>query len=88
MRVNASTKEDNSTCGEGSYCVKLYSRRAALISEFCLNAKENNLQDLKAAKEFLFEAMPPCDFASTTITLISDEGSDDQSTLQFDLKPA
>jgi len=32
--------------------------------------------------------MTPCDFASTTITLISDEGSKEQSTLQFDLKTA
>ena len=52
MRVNASTKEEDSTCGEGSYCVRLYSRRAALVSEFCLNAKEKDLPDLDAAKEF------------------------------------
>jgi hypothetical protein len=53
VRVNASTKEENETCGEGRNRVKFYSRRAALVNEFCLDAKENDLWDLEAAKDFL-----------------------------------
>ena len=46
MRIKATKKPANESCGEGKYCVQLYSRRAALVSEFCLDMQENNLSDL------------------------------------------
>jgi hypothetical protein len=56
LRVNVSTKKKNETCGEGRYCVRLYSRRAALVNKFRLDAQENDLWDLESAKDFLHEA--------------------------------
>ncbi len=88
MRINASKKQNNETCGEGEICVQLYSRRASLVSEFCLDAQENNLADLDAAEQLMRHTMTPCDFASTTVKLISDEGSNAQTILRFDLEKA
>jgi len=88
MRIKASKKQNNETCGEGEICVQLYSRRASLVSEFCLDAQENNLADLDAAEQLMRHTMTPCDFASTTVKLISAEGSNAQAILQFNLKNA
>ena len=84
MRLKPSIKQNNGTCGEGKYCVQLYSRRASLVTEFCLDKQENNIADTEAAEKLLHETIGPCDFASTTVTLISDEGTSDESILQFD----
>lgn len=84
MRLKTSAKQDNETCGEGKYCVKLHSRRASLVNEFCLDAKENNIANIEAAAELLRETMTPCDFVSTTVTLTSGEGTSEESILQFD----
>jgi hypothetical protein len=84
MRLKSSIKQNNETCGEGKYCVQLYSRRASLVTEFCLDEQENNIADIDAAEKLLRETMGPCDFASTTVTLISGEGTSDESILQFD----
>lgn len=88
MRIKTGKKPDDGTYGEGKYRVQLHSRRAALVKEFCLDAKDNNLADLEAAEAFLRRTLAPCDFAATTVTVTSDEGSDKQETLQFDLTPA
>jgi len=40
-------KQINATGGEGKYCVQLYSRRAALVSEIYLDAKEHDLPVLR-----------------------------------------
>lgn len=88
MRIKAARKNDNGTCGAGKYCVQLYSRRAALVTEFCLDAEENDIPDLAAAERLVRQTLTPCDFAATTVTLISDEGSNGQAILQFDLNPA
>jgi hypothetical protein len=84
MRLKASIKKDNETCGEGNYCVQLHSRCASLVNEFCLNTQENNIANVDAAEQLLRETLSPCDFASTTVTLISDEGTREESILQFD----
>ncbi|MGB5625227.1 MAG: hypothetical protein WBM61_05800 [Woeseiaceae bacterium] len=84
MRLKSSVKKNKSTCGEGKYCVQLYSRRASLVNEFCLDKQENNIADIEAAERLLRQTMGPCDFASTTVTLISGEGTSDESILQFD----
>jgi len=84
MRLKISTKKDNETCGEGKYCVQLHSRRASLVNEFCLDTQENNIANVEAAEELLRQTMGPCDFASTTVTLISGEGTSEESILQFD----
>jgi hypothetical protein len=84
MRLKASTKKNDETCGEGKYCVQLHSRRASLVNEFCLNTQENNIANVDAAEQLLRETFSPCDFASTTVTLISDEGTREESILQFD----
>lgn len=86
MRIKSSPKQNNGTCGEGKYCVQLYSRRAALVNEFCLDKQENNIADFEAAEKLLRQTIGPCDFASTTVTLISGEGTRDESILQFDPK--
>ena len=86
MRLKSSNKQDNETCGEGKYCVQLYSRCASLVTEFCLDKQENNIADIEAAEELLRETMGPCDFASTTVTLISSEGTSKESVWQFDLE--
>ena len=86
MRIKASDKQENGTCGEGNYCVQLYSRRASLVSEFCLDAQENNLADMDAAEQLLRQTMTPCDFASTAVTLTSGDGANHQTIVQFDRK--
>ena len=83
MRLKISTKKNNGTCGVDEYCVQLHSRRASLVNEFCIDKKENNIADIEAAEELLRQTMGPCDFASTTVTLIGEEGTSDQSILQF-----
>ena len=84
MRLKASIKKNDETCGEGKYCVQLHSRRASLVNEFCLDTQENNIANIEAAEQLLRETMGPCDFASTTVTLIGGEGTSEESILQFD----
>lgn len=86
MRLKSSKKQNNGTCGEGKYCVQLYSRRASLVNEFCLDKQENNIVDIEAAEKLLRQSIGPCDFASTTVTLISDEGTSDESVFRLDPK--
>ena len=78
------TKKNNGTCGIGEDSVQLYSRRASLVNEFCLDKKENNIANIETAEQLLRETIAPCDFASTTVTLISGEGTSEESILQFD----
>lgn len=84
MRLKAKVKKNNEACGEGNYCVQLHSRRASLVNEFCLDSEENNIANLEAAEKLLRETMVHCDFAATTVTLISGEGTSEESILQFD----
>lgn len=83
MRLKTSTKKNKGTCGVGEYSVQLHSRRASLVNEFCLDKKENDIADIEAAEELLRQTMGPCDFASTTVTLIGGEGTSDESIRQF-----
>ena len=85
MRLKTSIKQNNANCGEANYCVQVYSRRASLIGEFCLDKQANNIADMKSAEEFLRHTMAR-DFASTTVTLISGEGTNDETCLSFDLQ--
>ena len=85
MDLREKKKQDDGMCGEDQYCVQMYSRCAALMNEFCLDKSENNLQDISDAEQLLRQSIRPCDLGSTIITLISDERSDDQSIVQFDL---
>ena len=87
MGIKTSNKQDDGTCGEGKYSVQLYSRRAILVKEFCLDAQENNIADIEDAEQLLRHTLTPRDFASTTVTSISDEDQNGQTVLQFDLKP-
>ena len=84
MRLKSNKKPNNGTRGEGKYCVQLYSRRALLVNEFCFDKRENNIADFEAAERLLRQIMGPCDFASTTVTLTSDEETSDESELRFD----
>ena len=86
MRLKKSIKQNDANCGEGNYCVRVYSRRAVLIHEFCLDKRANNIVDMESAEELLRRTMAPCDFASTTVTLISGEGTNDETFLLFDLE--
>ena len=87
MRIKTSNKQKDGTCGEGKYCVQMYSRRALLVKEFCLDAQENNISSMEGAEQLLRQTLTPRDFASTTVTSISEGGPNDQAVLQFDLKP-
>ena len=86
MALKLSIKQSDRTCDEGNYCVKLHSRRASLVSEFCLDKRENDIPNIEAAEKLLRRTMAPCDFAATTVTLIDGEGTDDESIFQFDPK--
>lgn len=86
MALKLRIKRPDDTCGEGNYCVKLHSRRASLVSEFCLDKRENDIPDIEAAEKLLRRTMIPCDFPATTVTLIDGEGTDAESVFQFDSK--
>jgi hypothetical protein len=88
MRFRTSKKQKNGTCGEGNYCVQIYSRRASLVSEFCLDTQVNRLPNMETAAQLLRETLIPCDFASASVALINDDGSDRQEILEFDLRHA
>jgi len=77
-------KQSNATCGDGNYCVKVHSRRASLVSEFCLDKRENDVPNIEAAERLLRRTMGPHDFAETIVTLTDGEGSSNESILQFD----
>jgi len=59
VRLRSGIQPNNGTCGDGKYCVQLYSRRASLVNEFCLDKRENNIVDIEAAEELLRQTMAP-----------------------------
>ena len=81
MALKLRIKQPDSTCGEDNYCVRLHSRRASLVSEFCLDKRENDIPDIEAAERLLRRTMAPRDFAVATVTLIDGEGTDDEYVL-------
>jgi len=85
MRFKSNRKNKDELCGEGEYRVQLYSRCAALVNEFCLDAREHRVSDLEDVEDFLRETLTPTDFAPVTVSVATGEGSDTQSMLQFDL---
>lgn len=85
MRIKSSNQKENGSCGEGKYRVLLYSRRASLVNEFCLDPQKDKIEDLQAAEQFLRDTLAPCDFAAMTVTLIGEDGQDNQDFVQFDL---
>ena len=87
MRFTAKRRPQEAASKTGTYRVQLYSRRAVLIREFCLDARENGLADMEAAEEHLRRTIPPTDSASLTVALI-DESPDRHAYLQFDIEPA
>jgi hypothetical protein len=88
MRIKASKKKENGSCGDRNYRVLLYSRRASLVKEFCFDPQENEVADLQEAEQLLCATLTPCDFAAMTVTLVGGEGSDKQEFVQFDLREA
>ena len=86
MRFKAKRRQQQTDCNTGTYRVQLYSRRALLIREFCLDARENGLSDMEAAEEHLRQTLPPTDSSSLTVALI-DESPDRHNYVQFDIKP-
>ena len=87
MRFKAKRRQQEAASSTGTYRVQLYSRRAVLIKEFCLDARENGLADMEAAEEHLRQTLPPTDSSSFTVTLI-DESPDRHNYLQFDIESA
>ena len=87
MRFRAKRGRQDAVSGTGTYRVQLYSRRAVLIREFSLDARENGLVDMDAAEEHLRRTIPPTDSASLTVALI-DESPDRHNYVQFDIEPA
>jgi hypothetical protein len=85
-RFKAKRRQKETSCDTGSYRVQLYSRRARLVREFCLDARENGLGDMAAAEEHLRQTIPPTDSSSLTVALI-DESPDRHNYVQFDIKP-
>lgn len=86
MPLKLRIKPRNKPCGDDNYCVKVHSRRAALISEFCLDKRENDAPNIEAAERLLRRTICPYDFGDTTVTLIDGEGTSEESILQFDPK--
>lgn len=87
MRFTAKRRQQEAASSTGTYRVQLYSRRAVLIREFSLDARENGLANMAAAEEHLRRTLPPTDSASLTVALI-DESPDRHHYLQFDIEPA
>ena len=83
MRIKASKKREDEPCG-GTYRVQLYSRRASLVQEFCLDTQENDIADLESPEKLLREALTPYDFETATVTLTSEDGTSEQRIVQFD----
>lgn len=87
MRFTAKRRQQEAASSTGTYRVQLYSRRAVLVREFSLDARENGLADMAAAEEHLRRTLPPTDSASLTVALI-DESPDRHNYLQFDIEPS
>jgi hypothetical protein len=85
MRFKSKRRQQQADCDTGTYRVQLYSRRARLIREFCLDARDNGLNDMAAAEEHLRQTLPPTDSSSLTVALI-DESPDRHDYVQFDIK--
>ena len=85
MKFMARKRQQEVQCNTGTYRVQLYSRRALLIREFCLDANENGLSSMDAAEEHLRQTLPPCDASSFTVALI-DESPDRHCHVQFDIE--
>lgn len=86
MQFKTKRRQQETSCKTGTYRVQLYSRRALLIREFSLDARENGLEDMEAAEKHLRQTLPPTDLSSLTVALI-DESPDRHSYLQFDIEP-
>lgn len=86
MKLKARKRQQDMQCDTGKYRVQLYSRRALLIREFCLDANENGLGSMDAAEEHLRRTLPPSDASAFTVALI-DESPDRHCYVQFDIKP-
>ena len=86
MRFKLKRRQQQADCNTGTYRVQLDSRRALLIREFCLDARDNGLSDMAAAEEHLRQTLPPTDSSSLTVALI-DESPDRHDYVQFDIKP-
>ncbi|MDH3849232.1 MAG: hypothetical protein OEV03_07505 [Gammaproteobacteria bacterium] len=86
MRFKPKRRRQEPACTTGTYRVQLYSRRALLIREFCLDAQENGLKNMEAAEEHLRQTLPPTDSSSLTVALI-DESPDRHNYVQFDIEP-
>ncbi|HSM30199.1 MAG TPA: hypothetical protein VK854_05815 [Woeseiaceae bacterium] len=86
MRFKTKRRQQDAVRNSGTYRVQLYSRRALLIREFSLDARENGLSDMEAAEEHLRRTIPPTDSSSLTVALI-DESPDRHTYVQFDIKP-
>ena len=86
MKFKAIKQQQDTQCSTGKYRVQLYSRRALLIREFCLDANENGLSGMDAAEEHLRRTLPPADASAFSVALI-DEGPDRHRYVQFDIKP-
>ena len=87
MRFMEKRRQHGTNSSSGTYRVQLYSRRAVLIREFCLDARENGLDDMEAAAEHLRQILPPGSSSSLTVALI-DESPDRHNYLQFDIEQA
>lgn len=85
MRIKVSRQEDDGSCGDGKYRVQVFSRRVALLTEFCLDKQENKVTDMEAAKSLLRDTLTPCDFVAASVTLTADAGTNEQTVVRFDL---
>ena len=86
MRFKTKRRQQDADRSSSTYRVQLYSRRALLIREFSLDARENGLSDMAAAEEHLRQTIPPTEASSLTVSLV-DESPDRHSYVQFDIKP-
>ena len=65
MRFRAKRQQQKAASSTGIYRVQLYSRRAVLIKEFSLDAREKGLANMEAAEEHLRQTLPPTDSSAS-----------------------
>lgn len=85
MRLISSNKKHDGFCADGEYCVQICTKGGKLVNEFCLAKRANNISNIEAAEELMRTTLAPCDFAALSVTLMSGEGTNDQTIVQFEM---
>lgn len=86
MKMLSRRRQPHPASDSGQYRVQLYSRRAVLIREFCLETSQNGLANMEAAEQHLRQTLQTPNASSVTVALI-DESPGSGCYVQFDIDP-